>query len=138
MAYMNSEKKAKIQAAMKPILAKFKVKGTLSVRNHSTIVLTLKQGSLDFIKNLNDVCGNDHYQTARGFRPVTTGNVTINPYWYQDHFNDEVKDFLDETFTALKSAGWYDRSDAMVDHFDTAYYVDVQVGKWNKPYVVTG
>jgi hypothetical protein len=24
-----------------------------------------------------------------------------------------------------------------VDYFDTAYYVDVNVGKWNKPYVVT-
>ena len=61
----------------------------------------------------------------------------MNPYWYQDHFDGKAKKFLTEAFAALKSAGWYDRSDAMTDYFDTAYYVDVNVGKWNKPYIVT-
>ena len=35
---------------------------------------------------------------------------------------------------ALKSADWYDKSDAMTDYFNTAYYVDVNIGKWDKPY----
>ena len=39
MAYMNQERKAKINQALKPILAKYKVKGSLSVRNHSSICL---------------------------------------------------------------------------------------------------
>jgi hypothetical protein len=30
---------------------------------------------------------------------------------------------------ALKSADWYDESDAQTDYFNTAYYVDVNVGK---------
>ena len=137
MAYMNSEKKAVIASKIKPILAKYSVKGSLSVRNHSTIVLTLKSGKIDFIGNLNCVCGNDHYQVSRGFRPNTTGYIDVNPYWYQDHFDGEAKEFLTEALAALKGADWYDRSDAMVDYFDTAYYVDVNVGKWNKPYIVT-
>lgn len=137
MAYMNSEKKAVIASKIKPILAKYSVKGSLSVRNHSTIVLTLKSGKIDFIGNLNRVCGNDHYQVSRGFRPNTTGYIDVNPYWYQDHFDGEAKEFLTEALAALKGADWYDRSDAMVDYFDTAYYVDVNVGKWNKPYIVT-
>lgn len=137
MAYMNSEKKAVIASKIKPILAKYGVKGSLSVRHHSTIVLTLKSGKIDFIGNLNRVCGNDHYQVSRGFRPNTTGYIDVNPYWYQDHFDGKAKKFLTEAFAALKSAGWYDRSDAMTDYFDTAYYVDVNVGKWNKPYIVT-
>jgi hypothetical protein len=37
MAYMNQERKAQIVAAVKPILAKYGVKGTFAVRNHSTI-----------------------------------------------------------------------------------------------------
>ena len=134
---MNSEKKAVIASKIKPILAKYGVKGSLSVRHHSTIVLTLKSGKIDFIGNLNRVCGNDHYQVSRGFRPNTTGYIDVNPYWYQDHFDGKAKKFLTEAFAALKSAGWYDRSDAMTDYFDTAYYVDVNVGKWNKPYIVT-
>ena len=36
----------------------------------------------------------------------------------------------------LKSADWYDESDAQVDYFNTAYYVDINVGQWDKPYQI--
>jgi hypothetical protein len=44
---------------------------------------------------------------------------------------------LKEIKKALMAAGYYDNSDAMTDYFDTAYYYYINVGKWNKPYVVT-
>jgi hypothetical protein len=137
MAYMNQERKAVISAALKPILAKYKVKGTLSVRNNLAITLTVKSGAIDFIGNCNKVCGNSHYQVSSGFRPITEGYTDVNQYWYQDHFDGAAKEFLDEAFKALKAAGWYDESDAMTDYFNTAYYIDIQIGKWNKPYVFT-
>ena len=136
MAYMNQERKAKITKMLKPILAKYKVKGSLSVRNHSTIVLTLKSGAIDFIGNSNRVCGNDFYQVQRGFKPTTNGYDQVNPYWFQDHYDGDAKAFLIEAFKALKSADWYDESDAMTDYFNTAYYVDVNIGKWDKPYIL--
>ena len=136
MAYMNQERKAKITKMLKPILAKYKVKGSLSVRNHSTIVLTLKSGVIDFIGNSNRVCGNDFYQVQRGFKPTTSGYDQVNPYWFQDHYDGDAKAFLTEAFKALKSADWYDESNAMIDYFNIAYYVDINIGKWNSPYVV--
>lgn len=136
MAYMNQERKAKISAALKPVLAKYGIKGSLSVRNHSSIVLTVKSGAIDFIGNVNRVCGNNHYQVSRGFTPVKD-YTDVNPYWFHDHFDGEAKEFLTEAFRALKSADWYDRSDAMTDYFDTAYYVDINIGRWNKPYIFT-
>jgi hypothetical protein len=136
MAYMNQERKAKITKMLKPILAKYKVKGSLSVRNHSTIVLTLKSGAIDFIGNSNRVCGNDFYQVQRGFKPTTSGYDQVNPYWFQDHYDGDAKAFLSEAFNALKSADWYDESNAMIDYFNIAYYVDVNIGKWNSPYIV--
>jgi hypothetical protein len=30
--------------------------------------------------------------------------------------------------------GWYDNSNAMIDYFDTAYYMHMEVGSWNQPY----
>ena len=137
MAYMNQERKALINKALKPVLAKYGIKGTLSVRNHSTICLTLKSGKIDFIANSNRVCGSSHYQVSHGFRPNTSGYSDVNPYWYQDHYDGKAKAFLDEAFKALKVAGWYDNTDAQIDYFDTAYYCDINVGKWNKPYIVT-
>ena len=136
MAYMNQERKAKITKMLKPILAKYKVKGSLSVRNHSTIVLTLKSGAIDFIGNSNRVCGNDFYQVQRGFKPTTSGYDQVNPYWFQDHYDGDAKAFLTEAMKALKSADWYDESDAMIDYFNIAYYVDINIGKWNSPYIV--
>ena len=136
MAYMNQERKAKITKMLKPILAKYKVKGSLSVRNHSTIVLTLKSGSIDFIGNSNKVCGNDFYQVQRGFKPTTSGYDQVNPYWFQDHYDGKAKAFLTEAFKALKSADWYDESNAMIDYFNIAYYVDINIGKWDKPYIL--
>lgn len=121
MAYMNQERKAKIAALVKPILKKYGVKGSLSVRNHMSIVLTLTQGPIDFAKD----SGQD-----------PKFGIQVNPYWYNEHFTGKSKEFLSEVFPAMFGADWYDRSDAMTDYFDTAYYVDVNIGKWNKQYQV--
>jgi len=52
MAYMDQEKKAKIAANLKPILRKYGIKGSLSVRNHMAICLTITEGKIDFAKEL--------------------------------------------------------------------------------------
>jgi hypothetical protein len=125
MAYMNQEKKAVIASALKPVLKKYGVKGTLSVRNHSSIVLNVKAGTIDFYGDYGD------REDARKF------GIQVNPYWFHDHFVGRAKEFLTEAFNALKSAGYYNNSDAMTDYFDTAYYYDINIGKWNKPYELT-
>ncbi len=141
MAYMNQERKAKIATALKPILSKFGVKGSLSVRNHSTIVLTLKSGKIDFIENFiktdaDSIVGRKMAQDQIDYLRKNQ-SMDVNPYWFQEHFSGDAKSFLTEAFKALKSADWYDESDAMTDYFNIAYYVDVNVGKWDKPYIVT-
>jgi len=124
MAYMNQEKKAVIAAKLKPVLKKYGVKGTLSVRNHSSIVLNVKAGKVDFFKDYGDL------QDARKF------GIQVNPYWFHEHFTGKSKSFLTEAFDALKSAGYYNNSNAQIDYFDTAYYYDINIGRWNKPYVL--
>lgn len=138
---MNQERKAKISANLKPILAKYGVKGSLSVRNHSTICLTLKSGQIDFIENFiktdaDSIVGSKMAQDQIDYIRKNQ-SMDVNPYWFQEHFTGDAKAFLTEAFVALKSADWYDESDAMTDYFNTAYYVDVNVGNWKKPYVVT-
>ena len=124
MAYMNQEKKAVIAAKLKPVLKKYGVKGTLSVRNHSSIVLNVKAGKVDFFKDYGDL------EDAKKF------GIQVNPYWFQDHFTGKSKSFLTEAFDALKSAGYYNNTDASIDYFDTAYYYDINIGRWNKPYAL--
>lgn len=125
MAYMNQERKAIIAKNLKPVLKKYGVKGTLSVRNHSTITLKIKSGKVDFY---SDYGSGSHIEDAKKF------GIDVNPYWFQDHFIGDSYFFLKEAFAALKSANYYDNSDAMTDYFDTAYYFGIRIGNWEKPY----
>jgi hypothetical protein len=123
MAYMSQDKKAKIAPQVKAILKKYNVKGSLAVRNHSTLVLNVKAGAVDFMKDY----GNE--ESARKF------GIQVNPYWYQDHFTGKSKQFLKEVLNAMND-GNHDRSDIQTDYFDVGWYVDVNIGKWNKPYTL--
>ena len=135
MAYMSQEKKAKISPKIKAILAKYKVKGSLAVRNHMTLCLNLKSGSIDFIANSNTVCGNSHYQVASGFKPSTSGYDQVNPYHFKDHYDGKALAFMQEVFHAMND-GNHDRSDIQSDYFDVGWYVDVNIGKWDKQYIL--
>jgi hypothetical protein len=120
---MSQEKKAKIAPAVKAILKKYNVKASLAVRNHSTLVLNVKQGPIDFIKDF----GNPEDAAKFG--------IQVNPYWYHEHFTGESKKFLSEVITAMND-GNHDRSDIQTDYFDVGWYVDVNIGQWNKPYAL--
>ena len=64
-------------------------------------------------------------------------------YTLTNFYGEENAKILDKVseiaHTAPGLAGgkeWYDNSDAMTDYFDTAYYVSISVGKWNKDYEI--
>ena len=114
MAYMSQEKKKKLAPGIKAVLKHFGMKGTIAVNNHSTLVVNLKSGPIDFLEDA----------------------VQVNPYWYHEHFTGTAKKFLTALFAAM-NVGNHDRSDSMTDYFDVGWYVDVNIGKWDKPYEVT-
>lgn len=136
MAYVSKETKANIVEAVKPILKKYGVKGTFAVRHHSTIVLNINSGVLDFITNHNEAC-EKRYSHRDNWQP-SENNIDVNVYWIDDHFSGQPRDFLNEVMQAIKMAGeWFDESDSMTDYFHTAFYIDINVGKWDKPYQLT-
>ena len=130
---MDQERKATIAANLKPVFKKYGVKASLAVRHHSTIVVNIKSGPIDFIGNYNKTVSE-----KRGEEHAVTRNyMDVNPYWYQEHFTGTAKEFFDEVMTAVKSADWFDKSDIQTDYFHTAYYFDINVGKWDRAYELT-
>lgn len=111
MAYMSQDRKASLAPAIKAILKRYGVKGSLSVSNHSGLTLTLSEGKIDF--------GTDHHQ--------------VNTYHIGNHWDGVARKFLTEVVAAM-NVGNHDRSDISTDYFDVGWYVYVNVGKWNKPY----
>jgi hypothetical protein len=136
MAYMSQEHKAKLAPTIKAICKRYGIKATLAVRNHSTLMLTIKQGEIDFIGNSNQVCGNDHYQVARGFKPNTGGYESVNPYHYKSHFSGRALEFLQEVIPAMYGPDYFDHSDSQSDYFHCSHYIDVSIGRWNSPYAL--
>lgn len=128
MAYMSQERKAKIAPKVKAALKKFGIKGTLAVRHHSTLVLNIKSGKIDFIKNFNE--------NALPQRPAV-GHIDVNVYHWQRQFDNEggATDFLEAVLDAMYE-GNHDNSDIQSDYFDVGWYVDVNIGQWDKPYVL--
>ena len=120
MAFMSQETKKKLAPGIKKVLAQYGVKGSISVNNHSTLVVTLKSGEIDFKA---DSVKDFFYQ--------------VNTYWIDDHYVGKARCFLNRLVEAMKGDIWFDKSDVQSDYFNTAYYIDINIGRWNKDYEVT-
>ena len=125
MAYFSQEHKAKLAPAIKAICKKHGIKATLSVRNHMSLVLTVKQGNIDFYSDMN------HSGVNRN------SHIQVNPYHYQNQFSGRARDFLSEVIPAMYGPDYFDHSDIQTDYFHCSHYIDVSIGKWNAPYVLT-
>ena len=138
MAWMNQERKAQLAPGIKAVFAKYGVKGSIGVRHHSSLVVNIKSGALDFISEANRFNQAYAERTGQRFYPVT-GYYQANPYKGADEYSDPtIGEFFKELSAAMRGDLWYDNSDIMTDYFDTAYYLDINVGRWDRPYVYTG
>ena len=119
MAYVSQEKKKELAVGIKSVLKKYKMKGSIAVDNYSTLVVNLKSGAIDFAAQ------NEHYQ--------------VNVYWVGSHWTGLAKEFLLELLEAMKGegTGWFDKSDIQTDYFHTAWYNNINIGKWDKTYELT-
>lgn len=128
MSYISKEQVAAIRAELKKEFPKLK----FSVRNdgYNAVRVSIQAGDVDFSPILKD-----------------RGHVDLNPHVpYEEEearcWRDESKVFcqfapmFNKIVRIMKGQGWYDNSDAMTDYFDTAYYLSLSIGQWDKPYVL--
>lgn len=141
MAYVSADLVKTVRAKIKPVLAKHGLKGTVSGTGKGTLSLNISAGKVDFIGS--------HYRHAMAEGCVRYGHyltrdeiqeewdqckcMAINPYWYQEHFQQKEVEILRELMAILQEGNW-DKSDIMSDYFNVGWYVDINIGKWDKPY----
>lgn len=136
MAYISKELKDTKAVKLKEIFKKYKVKATVAGGNSSAIKVNISAGALDFIGNFNKTTSDPMNILGYNHRPRDNEKVTnlsINPYHYKNHFTNNCLGFLQECMEILNE-GNHDNSDIMTDYFDVGWYVDINIGKWNKPY----
>ena len=126
MAYIGKEDVKAIREELKATFPKFKF--GVRKRDWNQVTVTVKEGPTDF---------SDCFRGDDGYAQINQYHTQM----YGDH-----QAFFDAIHKIIKTApikgegywkgkGWYDKSDAMTDYFDTAYYISMNVGEWNKPYV---
>ena len=128
MAYITTAEVTEIRNALKEDFGpdlKFSVKK----HAHSSINVVIKKGNVDFSEIMRDRINGD-----------TPGTVSVNHYHLHQYGKFaklfEKIDKVIKTAPARAEGGreWLDKSDAMVDYFHTAFYYNISVGTWNKPY----
>ena len=139
MAYMSQDRKQSLAPQIKSVLKKYGVKASIAVRNHSTLVVNIKSGKIDLIENYLETDSKLNHGGKMSQDQIdyvrNKQYIDVNPYWFKEHFSGVARSFLIELFQAMNN-GNHDNSDIMTDYFDVGWYSDVNIGKWDKPYIV--
>jgi hypothetical protein len=138
MAFMNQIRKKQIEPEVKRILKNYGITGRLSVNNHSTLVLKISSGKIDFI--------GDYVTTSMKNYPDIDSSrsqlenikyINVNQYWLDKQHSGNALACLREIVAAMNNGNW-DRSDVQSDYFDVGWYIDIMIGTYKKPYIMVG
>lgn len=136
MAYVTEEIINKARIALKALNKQYGVKATLSGKGDSTLYLTIAEGSIDFIGNFceNTAAKRIQHDTQQVIDWVTKEqHISVNQYYLDSSFSGVALEYLEKA-KAIMLVDHYDRSDIQSDYFECAYYVNINIGRWNKPY----
>lgn len=124
MAYISATEVKAIRDELKATFPEFKFGVRKSPGGGHAVDVTIKQGPTDF---------SDLYTHGEGY-------AQINQYWLERtgrhaKFLQKIIDIMKTAPAKIDGRGWYDNSDSMTDYFDTAYYMHLNIGSWNTPYI---
>ncbi len=132
MAYITAKEVAVIRADLKDAFRgwKFKVcldSGHLGVRVHfmSGPVPLYAYGPVDGWRN---PCHRDASMAMKCHQ--------INHFYIKENHPEETALILNHVHAIITKEHW-DETDSQIDYFNCAFYVHMEVGTWQKPYVCT-
>ena len=128
MAYITTAEVREIRNALKEEFGP-ELKFGVKKQHHSSVTVTIKKGNVDFSDIMRE--------GDRGYAQVNH----YHTYQYGDHanlFDDIVEVIKKAPGNAEGGREWFDKSDAMVDYFHTAFYFNLEVGNYSKPYEYQG
>lgn len=123
MAYYSQEQKAKSAPLIKALFKQYGVKGSISVKDHRKLVVTLKSApyTMDFKIKLGCSYDQINHPSARGVA---------------EDYSGTTRDFLIK-LVSIMDDGNYDNSEPIIDYFDCGWYTQIWVGTYEKPFVYT-
>lgn len=132
MAYIKTTEVAEIRKALK---AKYDKKFKFSVTRRDrglAVTVAIMKGDTDFSALWAGKAEDDY---GFGYQDINQYHATEEKYGeHAQLFQDIIAIIKSAPANAEDGREWFDKSDSMTDYFHTAFYFDVQVGKWDRPY----
>src|SRR5665648_307595 len=99
MAYMNQDHKKQIEPIVKEICKRYGMKASMAIRHHSTLVLNVASGPIDFLTPYNERnaarCKENGVEWGE---PATYFDV--NGYYFKENYTGKALEFLTEVYAA--------------------------------------
>ena len=135
MAYITTQEVAAIRKELKAQLPQYKF--SVKRHHHSSVTVAFMKGPA-----FSEYTYFDRYAGEQK-DAVLEGHEQLNHYHAERFYGEENAAIINKVEEIIKTAPvkaggreWYDDSDSQTDYFDTAYYMNIHVGKWDKPYEV--
>jgi len=99
-----------------------------------SLTVTLISAPFEAFASDKDCNGND----VRGYAQLN--QYQFSGQWHEERVNNgtpltqEAWDCMAKAFRIASKDNW-DKSDSQVDHFDVNYYLHLEIGKWDKPFI---
>ena len=124
MAYIRTNEVKEIRETLKEEFGPDLKFGVKKESGGIAVKVTIKKGNVDFSDIMRE-----------GDRSVSVNQYHLGQYGRHAMLFDSIVDVIKKApGKAEGGREWYDESDAMVDYFNTAFYFNLEVGSWNKPY----
>lgn len=117
MAYISAQDVKKIRVALKAAFPEFKFGVRKSIGG---VDVTVVSGPLDLFE--------DCYHGE--------GYGEINHYHLGNYTNSDFYKAIDFIIRNAGKQYYYNNSDTKIDYFDVAFYYNIDVGSWSKPYEI--
>jgi len=130
MAYVSKEDKQRLLPGIKEVLNKYKMKGTVSVRNCSTLIVKVSKGVLDIMQNSWEYdCNHTEFRKEK---PQYLDVYGIEGA--EDGFTGNVHEFIRDLLAAMRGDQYFDKTNIQEDYFHCSHYYEIRIGDYKKPY----
>jgi hypothetical protein len=126
MAYISTEEVRAIRNQLKEKFGKSGYKFSVRASDKMKVHVSIAKGKTDFSdlfegKNSKGYCQVNHYH--------------LHHYVKHENFFREIEKVIQTAPATVTGEPWFDKSDIQSDYFNVAFYYQISVGQWDKPYV---
>lgn len=134
MAFISKSEVQEKQKKLAKLNKQFNVSARFGGSNTHNLNLTIQSGAIDFIGNYcKTITSKSADNSDAAYYACLNNVVQVNHYHMANQFDGEALKYLNKALEIMHE-NHFDESDPMTDHFNCAWYIRINVGKFNKPF----